>query len=85
MRESGASQWRASPDTNLPFFYRSTEGLQGGPMGMNRTFKATAAALMLAVGFAGSVAAGPFEAAVAAHEKGLAAYESITPWGEGSG
>jgi uncharacterized protein len=42
---------------------------------MNRTFKAAVAALMLAVGFAGSVAAGPFEAAVAAYEKGVAAYE----------
>jgi hypothetical protein len=28
---------------------------------MNRTFKAAVAALVLAVGFAGSVAAGPFE------------------------
>jgi uncharacterized protein len=44
-------------------------------MGMNRTFKAAVAALMLAFGFAGSVAAGPFEAAVAAYEKGAAAYE----------
>ncbi len=33
---------------------------------MNRTFKAAVAALMLAVGFAGSVAAGPFEDAAAA-------------------
>jgi hypothetical protein len=33
-------------------------------MGMNRTFKAAIAALMLAVSFAGSVAAGPFEDAV---------------------
>ena len=37
---------------------------------MNRTFKAAVAALMLAVGFAGSVAAGPFEDAAAAYEKG---------------
>jgi TPR repeat protein len=39
-------------------------------MGMNRTFKAAAAALMLAVSFAGSGAAGPFEDAAAAYEKG---------------
>jgi uncharacterized protein len=39
-------------------------------MGMNRTFKAAVAALMLAVGFAGSVTAGPFEDAVAAYNKG---------------
>jgi uncharacterized protein len=39
-------------------------------MGMNRTFKAAAAALALAVGVAGSVAAGPFEDANAAYEKG---------------
>jgi hypothetical protein len=37
---------------------------------MNRTFKAAVAALMLAVGFAGSVAAGPFEDATAAYNKG---------------
>jgi TPR repeat protein len=37
---------------------------------MNRTFKATAAALMLAVSFAGSVAAGPFEDAALAYKKG---------------
>jgi uncharacterized protein len=37
---------------------------------MNRTFKAAVAALVLAVGFAGSVAAGPFADAIAAHEKG---------------
>jgi hypothetical protein len=37
---------------------------------MNRTFKATVAALMLAVSFAGSVAAGPFEDAAAAYKKG---------------
>jgi uncharacterized protein len=42
---------------------------------MNRTFKAAVAALMVAVSFAGSVAAGPFEAAVAAYEKGVAAYD----------
>jgi uncharacterized protein len=37
---------------------------------MNRTFKATAAALMLAVSFAGSAGAGPFEDAAAAYRKG---------------
>ena len=39
-------------------------------MGMNRTLKAAAAALIFAVSFAGSVAAGPFEDAVAAYRKG---------------
>jgi hypothetical protein len=44
----------------------SNEGdiLSWGAYGMNRTFKATAAALIFAAGFAGSVAAGPFEDAV---------------------
>jgi uncharacterized protein len=37
---------------------------------MNRSFKAAVASLMLAVGFAGSVAAGPFEDATAAYKKG---------------
>jgi uncharacterized protein len=37
---------------------------------MNRNFKATVAALIFAVGLAGSVAAGPFEDATAAYEKG---------------
>ena len=37
---------------------------------MNRTFKAATAALMLAVSFAGSVCAGPFEDAAAAYRKG---------------
>jgi hypothetical protein len=37
---------------------------------MNRTFKAAVAALILAVSFAGSVAAGPFEDAAAAYIKG---------------
>jgi uncharacterized protein len=37
---------------------------------MNRTFKAAVAALVLSVGFAGSVAAGPFEDAAAAYKKG---------------
>jgi uncharacterized protein len=37
---------------------------------MNRTFKAAAAALMLAVSFAGSIAAGPREDAGAAYKKG---------------
>jgi TPR repeat protein len=40
------------------------------PMGMNRTFKAAVAALMLAVGFAGSVVAEPFEDGVNALERG---------------
>jgi uncharacterized protein len=39
-------------------------------IGMNRTFKAAAAALFLALSFAGSVAAGPFEDAAAAYQKG---------------
>jgi TPR repeat protein len=39
-------------------------------MGMNRTFKAAVAALVLAVGFAGSVAAGPFEDGIAAYRDG---------------
>jgi uncharacterized protein len=39
-------------------------------MGMNRTFKASVATLVLAVGFAGSAAAGPFEDTVAALKKG---------------
>jgi TPR repeat protein len=38
-------------------------------MGMNRTFKATVAALTLAVSFAGSVAAGPYEDAAAAYAR----------------
>jgi uncharacterized protein len=37
---------------------------------MNRTFKAAVAALILAVGFAGSAAAGPVEDAAAAYRKG---------------
>jgi uncharacterized protein len=37
--------------------------------------KAAIATLVSAVGFAGSVAAGPFEAAVAAYERGVAAHE----------
>jgi hypothetical protein len=37
---------------------------------MNRTFTAAVAALIVAVGFAGSVAAGPYEDGSAAHEKG---------------
>jgi TPR repeat protein len=41
----------------------------GATAGMNRTFKAAVAALVLAVGFAGSVAAGTFEDAVAAYER----------------
>jgi uncharacterized protein len=51
---------------------------------MNRTFKATVAALMLAVSFAGSVAAGPFEDAAAAYRKGdyAAALGIIRPLAE---
>jgi TPR repeat protein len=45
-------------------------GLYRGPIAMNRTVKVAVAALMLAVGFAGSVAAGPFEFATAAYNKG---------------
>ena len=37
---------------------------------MNRTFKPAVAALLIAVGFAGSVAAGPFEDGAAAYKKG---------------
>jgi TPR repeat protein len=39
-------------------------------MGMNRTFKAAVAALMLAAGFAGSVPAAPIDDAVAAYARG---------------
>ena len=51
---------------------------------MNRTFKATTAALMLAVSFAGSVGAGPFEDAAAAYRKGdyAAALGIIRPLAE---
>jgi hypothetical protein len=38
--------------------------------------KTAIATLMSAIGFAGSVAAGPFEAAVAAYEKGVATHET---------
>jgi TPR repeat protein len=37
---------------------------------MNRTFKAAVAALIFAAGFAGPVAAGPFDDAFAAYKKG---------------
>jgi TPR repeat protein len=40
-----------------------------GAYGMNRTIKAAVAALIFAVGFAGSVAAGPYEDATAAYNK----------------
>jgi uncharacterized protein len=53
-----------------PFSAGLIQGLYRGPMGMNRTCKAAVAALMLAVSFAGSAAAGPFEDAVAAYNKG---------------
>jgi hypothetical protein len=43
--------------------------LRGGTT-MNRTFKAAVAALIIAVGFAGSVAAGPFEDGQAADKRG---------------
>jgi uncharacterized protein len=51
---------------------------------MNRTFKATTAALMVAVSFAGSVCAGPFEDAAAAYRKGdyAAALGIIRPLAE---
>jgi uncharacterized protein len=58
---------RASPDTTLPFSAGLIRALQGGPMGMNRTFKSAVAAFMLAVGFAGSTAAGPLEDGTAAY------------------
>jgi uncharacterized protein len=58
------------PDTTLPFSAGLIQWLYRGPMGMNRTFKTAVAVLMLAVSFAGSVAAGPFEDAEAAHKKG---------------
>jgi uncharacterized protein len=58
---------RVSPDTTLPFSAGLIQGLYRGPMGMNRT---CIAALVLAVSFAGSVAAGPLEDAWAAYEKG---------------
>jgi hypothetical protein len=49
----------AGPDTTLPFSAGLIRASTRGPMGMNRTFKAAVAAIILAVGFAGSVAAGP--------------------------
>jgi TPR repeat protein len=56
-------------------------------MGMNRTFKAAVAALILAVSFAGSVAAGPFEDATVAYGKGdyATALRLIRPLAEGQG
>jgi hypothetical protein len=69
-REVRRHAW-ASPDTNLPFFCRSVGRLWGGS-GMKHTFKAAVAALVLAVGFAGSAAAGPREDA--AREDAAAAY-----------
>jgi hypothetical protein len=41
-----------------------------GAMGMNRTFTAAVAALIVAVGFAGPVAAGPVDDADAAYKMG---------------
>jgi TPR repeat protein len=51
---------------------------------MNRTFKTTVAALTLAVSFAGSIAAGPFEDAATAYKKGnyAMALELIRPLAE---
>jgi TPR repeat protein len=51
---------------------------------MNRAFKTTVAALMLAASFAGSVAAGSFEDAAAAYKKGdyATALELIRPLAE---
>jgi uncharacterized protein len=51
---------------------------------MNRTFKTTVAALMLAVSFAGSIAAGPFEDAATAYKRGnyATALELIRPLAE---
>jgi hypothetical protein len=60
---------QAAPDTTLPF----SAGPIGGPkgvIGMNRTFKAAISGVLLVVGFAGSVAAGPFEDAGIAYMKG---------------
>jgi hypothetical protein len=59
----------AAPDTTLPFSAGLIEALKR-VIGMNCTFKAAVAALMLAVGFAGSVAAGPLEDALAAYVRG---------------
>jgi hypothetical protein len=59
--------FRASSDTTLPFSAGLFQGLYRGPMGMNRTF---VAALMLAVSFAGSVAAGLYEDIEAAEKRG---------------
>jgi hypothetical protein len=54
---------------------------------MNRTFKTAVAAFILAVSFAGSVAAGPFEDATAAYNKGdyTTALRLIRPLAEGQG
>jgi uncharacterized protein len=60
---------QAAPDTTLPFSARLIQRLKG-VIGMNHTFKAAISALVLAVGFAGSVAAGPFEDAGTAYMKG---------------
>jgi uncharacterized protein len=54
---------------DLPSSAGFIEGLKG-TIWMNRTFKASVAALMLAVGLAGPVAAGPYEDAVAVYDKG---------------
>jgi hypothetical protein len=49
-----------------------------GAYGMNRTFTAAVAALIFAVGFVSSVAAGPFEDATAAYNKGD--YAAAASW-----
>jgi hypothetical protein len=56
-------------DNNPPFSRRLISGstVFGKGYGMNRAFTAAIAALLFAVGFAGSVAAGPFEDAVDAY------------------
>jgi hypothetical protein len=55
-----------------------------GGYGMNPTFTAAVAALIFAGGFAGSVAAGPFEDATAAYKKGdyATALELMRPLAE---
>jgi TPR repeat protein len=60
----------SSLDTTLPFSAGLIQELYRGPIGMNRTFNAPVAALMLAASFAGPVAGGPFDDADAAYQKG---------------
>jgi uncharacterized protein len=61
---------RAAARTVVEQTGRERATSQGGAIGMNRTCKAAVAALIFAVGFAGSVAAGPLEDANAAFKKG---------------